>query len=234
VLWNSEGERAGVGGKVHLVPGAEELCGLERFGWVRALADSIAGYVPDIVGFERAEVLTLETRDGRRFRFGVSVCFDNAYDDPYTGPLREGDLDFHLVASNEAWYRESFEYDQMVAFSRLAAIATGRAMVRATNAGITMVLAPDGREVDRLRSAGKDRMVAGALPAVVPVPRADDRTSPVYVRTEGYWLGAWLALPLVLLASRAWAEATARRADASPVTAASETGRGSAPPPGRA
>jgi apolipoprotein N-acyltransferase len=52
LLWNADGERAGLGGKVYLVPGAEHLCGLERQGWVRTLAHDIAGYIPDLVEFD--------------------------------------------------------------------------------------------------------------------------------------------------------------------------------------
>ena len=207
ILYGPDGRRTGVGGKVHLVPGAENLCGLERVGFVRSLVESIAGYVPDLLAFDRAQVFTLRTRDGREFRFGTSVCFDNAYDDPYTVPLREGKLDFHLVCSNEAWYETSFEYDQMIAFSRLLAIQTGRSFVRATNAGISIVLDPAGREVARLEaipaaggsSSKGDRMVPGTLRAIVPVPdpaAAESRT--VYVRFESAWLAFFLGLPLLL------------------------------------
>lgn len=200
LLWGAGGERKGLGGKVHLVPGAEYLCGAERIPFVRSTVESVAGYVPDLSHLERAAVLELDTRDGRTFRFGVSVCFDNAYDDPFTVPEREGRLDFHLVCSNEAWYERSFEYDQMVAFSRLAAIATGRSVVRATNAGISVVIDPSGREVARLEDAsGADRMVAGTLAAVVPVPAegsAAERTP--FVRLERLWIGLWLGLPFLL------------------------------------
>jgi apolipoprotein N-acyltransferase len=176
------------------------MCGAERIGFVRAAVESVAGYVPDLLAFERTKVLDLRTRDGRTYRFGASVCFDNTYDDPYTAPLREGDLDFHLVCSNEAWYEKSFEYDQMVAFSRLLALATGRSIVRATNAGVSIVLDPAGKEVARLTSpGGDDRMVAGALAAVVPVPAegAEHLRTP-FVRFEKAWLGLWLLLPFLL------------------------------------
>jgi apolipoprotein N-acyltransferase len=199
ILWTPAGERAGLSGKVHLVPGAEELCGAERLGFVRDFVESIAGYVPDLLAFDRVGVLDLRIRDGRSFRFAASVCFDNAFEDPYTSPLREGDLDFHLVCSNEAWYERSFEYDQMVAFSRLIAIGTGRSVVRSTNGGISLVLDPAGRDVARLRVGGEDRMVTGTLCAAVPVPApgaGSARTA--FVRFEKGWLALWLGLPCLL------------------------------------
>jgi apolipoprotein N-acyltransferase len=199
LLWDADGRRADVGGKVHLVPGGEQLCGLERLAWVRDLSLSLAGYVPDLVPFDRTRVFTLKTRNGESTRFGVTVCFDNAYEDPYTEPLRREALDFHLVCSNEAWYEESFEYDQMVAFARLLAIATGRSIVRATNAGITLVIGPDGEDVARLSVDGKDRMVPGTLRVTVPVPAAGESApTPFFVRAEHGWQALWIGLPVLL------------------------------------
>ena len=198
IAWNADGSRAGVGGKIHLVPGAEQLCGLERFAFVRTLAFAVAGYVPDLVPFDRTHVIDLKARDGRTWRYGVTVCFDNAYEDPYVQPVHAGGLDFHLVVSNEAWYEESFEYDQMVAFSRLLAIETGRSFVRATNAGITVVIDPDGRDVARLESGAKDRMVAGTLRVSVPVPEGGSTAKPPYVDLARAWIGLWIGLPLAL------------------------------------
>jgi apolipoprotein N-acyltransferase len=206
ILWDAQARRAGVGGKVHLVPGGEQLCGLERIRWVRDLALALSGYVPDLAPFDRTRVFTLHTRDGREARFGVSVCFDNAYDDPYTQPLRDGQVDFHFVCSNEAWYEKSFEYDQMVAFSRLLAITTGRSFVRATNAGITLAFDPEGREIARLEVGGDDRMVPGTLRVTVPVPRGGAAAPKTfYVRSERAWQALWALLPLGLMLYAAFA-----------------------------
>ena len=41
-------------------------------------------------------------------RFGALVCYDNVFDGPFREPLARGEpVAFHLVVSNEAWYRES-------------------------------------------------------------------------------------------------------------------------------
>ena len=36
------------------------------------------------------------------FLAGVAVCFDNAFDDPFTTPLRRGPVDLFVVVRNEA------------------------------------------------------------------------------------------------------------------------------------
>jgi apolipoprotein N-acyltransferase len=198
VLWNADGVRDGVASKLHLVPGAETLTGLERFDWARGAIGALAGYVPDLLADDEAGILELATRDGRRFRFGGSVCFDNAFDDPYTGPARRDDLAFHLIVSNEAWYLQSHEVDQMMAFSHLEAALTGRAVVRATNSGASAVIGPDGLEVARLVVDGSDREVGGSLLATVPVPAPGVGVTP-YVRSERLWQLAVLVAPLAAL-----------------------------------
>jgi apolipoprotein N-acyltransferase len=207
-LWTGEtAARQGPASKRHLVPGAETMLGLERFAWVRDAIYALAAYVPDLLAASGPPpVLELPARDGRRFRFAASICFDNAFDDVFTRPERESGVDFHLVASNEAWFKESQEFDQMLAFSRLAAIATGRSVVRATNSGVSCVIAPDGREVGRVRDGERDRAVAGWLAAVVPVPGelAVARASPEagstpFVRFERVWQALWIAAPLAVL-----------------------------------
>lgn len=210
VAWDASGKRIGWGGKLHLVPGGEFLCGLERLEIVRTLANDLANYIPDFVAPDHTSVLEFQrtqvapgggggASSAPAWRASVSVCFDNAFEDPYTSVLRAGPVDFHLVCSNEAWYEESFEYDQMLAFSRLIAIATGRSMVRATNAGVSVVLDPSGRELARLSVDGRDRMVAGTLRADVPVPTEAARASRTpFVVLERAWLALWIGLPLLL------------------------------------
>jgi apolipoprotein N-acyltransferase len=193
-----------VAGKRHLAPGGETMLGLERLALVRDYIHEVAGYVPDFLAAERTGLLELETRAGRRYRFGATSCFDNAFPQAYAEPLTRAALDFHLVVSNEAWYLESPEMDQMIAFSRLEALATGRALVRATNAGISAVLGPDGRELARLTVDGEDKLVTGTLAVTVPVPAEEGARRPPFVFTWAWWNAAAMLLPalLALLAGR--------------------------------
>jgi apolipoprotein N-acyltransferase len=209
VLWTGPGERATPVGKRHLVPGAETLLGLERFGFARDSLLALASYVPDLLpgGSDMRQAFT--ARDGRRFVLGASVCFDNAFDDLYVEAARAG-IDFHLVLSNEAWFEESQEFDQMIAFSRGLALATGRSVVRATNSGISAVIDARGRVTARLAIDGRDRAVRGTLAALVPIPAGPVSTP--YLRLERVWTGLWLAAPLGLLLLRRRVSYQARRA----------------------
>lgn len=200
LVWDAAGQRVGWVSKAHLVPGGETMSGLERLEIVRSLCFELAGYVPDFASRKEPNVVELQGVGPRgRTRIGLSVCFDNAFEGPYTRPLRsEPGVDFHLVCSNEAWYEESFEYDQMLAFSRLAAIATGRSFVRATNAGVSTAFDPEGRELARLVVGGKDRMVAGTLLVDVPVPADPGHRTP-FVALERAWQVGLSGLPFLLM-----------------------------------
>lgn len=202
VLWGPDGSRSEPALKRFTVPGAESMLGLERFAFVRDGVYAIASYVPDLEPGDRTGVIELTARSGRRYSFGAAVCYDNAFLRPFTEAARSAPIDFHLVVSNEAWYGQSWEVDQMLAYSHLIATATGRALVRATNSGISAVVGPDGAEVARLEVGGADRMVRGTLAAVVPVPRDPEARTP-YTRFEALWLALWGIGPWVgLLATR--------------------------------
>ncbi len=200
VLWKPDGSRSRAASKRFLVPGAETMLGLERYRAVRSVVDAIASYVPDFTAAKRTGVLELETRSGKSWRFGASVCFDNAFLEPYIEPLLREGIDFHLVASNEAWYHESCELDQMVAFSRLIALSTARSVVRATNSGVTLVIGPDGSETARLETGGRDRSVPGTLHCTIPVP--SEPRIPFYARTRDLWRAGMVVACLGLYAAR--------------------------------
>ena len=179
------------------MPGAEDLQSTRHLAFVRDIMRSVGGYVPDFVAAERAAVLELEARDGRSYQVGVSICYDGAFDDPFTLPARSPALDFHLIASNEAWYEDSVEMEHMLAFARTMAVATGRSIVRATNSGISCVIDPEGRERVALAVGGQRRMVRGTLVATVPVPVRKDSTAPgttPYARTGAWHWVLWLLL----------------------------------------
>jgi apolipoprotein N-acyltransferase len=200
VLYDPDGVRGPPALKHHLVPLGETMLGLERFAVVRSMARAAAGYVPDFRSGPAGGTLELRCRDGRSWRLGGSVCFDNAFPGPYVAATRAG-AQLHLVVSNEAWYRESCEMDQMVAFSRLAALSTGLAMVRATNSGLSLVIGPDGRELGRVRDAeGRDRATSGWGAWTVPVPAGAER--PPFVRLFPWIRGLALALALAVLLPR--------------------------------
>lgn len=195
LLYDPTGERVDLYAKHVLVPGgeyipyADALPGALR-GLVSDAIDSLAGFVATLSPGPGADVMTWD----RGPPFGVTICYENAYGDHFRDAVELG-ARFHVVLSNEAWFRESTEFDHMELHSVLRAVETRRAVFRSTNSGISCLVAPDGR-VEKLVVDGRDRAVGGTFARRVPL--RDDVT--------GYttWgdAAAWICLAVALVFSR--------------------------------
>lgn len=198
-VWDAGGERIGSGWKWHLVPGAEGLVGLEEYAWARAWAKKLMPYVPDFRAATEPGLVELPVGEaGETATASIAVCFDNGFEDLFLESAQAG-ADFVLLASNEAWYVESHEFDQMIALSRLWAVESGRSIVRATNSGISAQLGPRGELREKLVVDGLDRAVGGVLAVDVVVPREGTGPAP-YAGRRGLVELLAVLLPWLLLA----------------------------------
>jgi apolipoprotein N-acyltransferase len=83
-----------------------------------------------------------------KITFGDVICFEVAYDEvvreaatPATRAL--------VVQTNNATYMGTGQVEQQFAIARLRAIETGRPVVVAATNGVSGIVAPDGRVVER-------------------------------------------------------------------------------------
>jgi apolipoprotein N-acyltransferase len=205
-IWDANGKPSQLASKVHLVPAAEDPFPAAHMPFLLNTIKEVGGYIPDFVSDDQSTVLSFKGRDGRSWLVGTLICYDNAFDDPFTGVHGGAGVDFHMVASNEAWYERSVLMDHMLAFTRLAAIMSGRAILRATNSGSSALVGPDGRILSLLQQDGEHKMVRGTLRVTVPVPAqgggAGSGNSPPktpYVRFWPIQAGLfWLCLAILL------------------------------------
>ena len=194
-LLNTQGRLQGWVVKRNLVPGGEFLPLLRRlpFGLGLALERWGSRHGIPVLAPGGGPRTVLRPRTGR---FGVAICYDNAFQDFFAAAVREG-AGWHLVISNEAWYGEGAELDQMVAMTALYAAATRRSILRCTNSGISCLVSPRGKIGPVLRREGRDREVAGTLAVRVPLARGETPLS----RISG-WPGLAVLLVSFLLALR--------------------------------
>jgi apolipoprotein N-acyltransferase len=76
-------------------------------------------------------------------------------------------------ATNEAWFQDSGAPRQFLAISVFRAAENRVAVLRVANTGISALIDPYGRIVERLRGAdGRDVFIAGVLTVSMPVTRA--------------------------------------------------------------
>lgn len=110
---------------------------------------------------------------------GIAVCYESAFTFPVRRLVAEG-ASIIAILTNDGWFGTSSGPAQHAAHSVLRAAETGRALVRAANTGISMVVRPGGAVAGTLPLATE-----GVLVAAVPVPMS--RTA--------YVLWGWLLGP---------------------------------------
>nr|WP_306342077.1 apolipoprotein N-acyltransferase [Microbacterium sp. C448] len=80
---------------------------------------------------------------------GLAICFDVIYDEVIWNGAREG-AQVYMFQTNNADFRGTDENVQQLAFARMRAIETGRAVVNLSTVGTSQVIAPDGSVIDGL------------------------------------------------------------------------------------
>jgi len=128
-------------------------------------------------------------------RVAVNICYEDAFGEGIIRQLPEATVLANV--SNVAWFGRSIAPRQHLQIAQARALETGRAMLRATNTGVTAVIGPRGE-------------VLAAAPefeiATVTYPVQGYGGATPYVRWGNY---AVLALCLALIAAAGW---SARRA----------------------
>jgi apolipoprotein N-acyltransferase len=119
-------------------------------------------------------------------RVGDVICFEVAYD----GLVRDvvdGGADLLVVQTNNATYNNTPQPEQQLAMSRLRAVEHGRSVLVAATSGISAVVLPDGRVLERT-----GELEARTLVADVPLRTATTVADRVGAFPE--WLLAGLGL----------------------------------------
>lgn len=76
------------------------------------------------------------------------ICYEDVFGEEIIRHLPQANILLNLT--NDAWYGDSYAADQHNQMSRMRALETGRMMLRATNTGVTSMIAPDGKVMQQL------------------------------------------------------------------------------------
>ena len=121
--------------KHHLVPFGEYLP-------LRSLFGTLLQVMPLPVADFTAGELGLPPITAAGHPVGVSICYEIIFGEEIIAALPEA---AYLVnVSNDAWFGDSLAPHQHLEMARMRARETGRWLLRATNTGITAIIAPDG------------------------------------------------------------------------------------------
>lgn len=80
-------------------------------------------------------------------RVAVTICYEDVFGAEQLGFLPEASLLINV--SNDAWFGDSIAADQHLQIARMRAAEVGRYLLRSTNTGISAVIDPQGRVVNR-------------------------------------------------------------------------------------
>ncbi len=127
-------------------------------------------------------------------RVGDVICFEVAYDGVVRDAVRAGGR-LLVVQTNNATFGRSGETSQQLAMGRLRAVEHGRAVVVAATSGLSAVIAPDGKVLDRSRIFTRDLLVQR-------VPLRDAQTLATRLGALPEYLLAALALGAAFVGAR--------------------------------
>lgn len=147
--------------KAHLVPFGEFI--LPGFGWIVNVLR-----IP-MSEFSRGDAVQ-EPLSVAGQRVAVNICYEDAFGEELIGPLPAATLLVNV--SNMAWFGDTLAPGQHLQMARMRTIETGRAMLAATNTGMTAAIDRDGRVIAQLPQYQEGRLdvevrgYSGATPYV--------------------------------------------------------------------
>lgn len=170
-----DGERRGVYRKRHLVPFGEYL---PLSTWLAWLLDYL--HIPMSDFSEGRGATTPIFAAGQPI--GVSICYEDAFGEEVIQTLPAATLLVNV--SEDAWFGDSLAPHQHLQMARMRARETGRYLLRATNTGVSAIIAPDGRLLATAPQFATEVVRAAVQPLAGATP---------YVRVGNWPVVLWLS-----------------------------------------
>lgn len=174
--------------KRHLVPFGEYF---PIPAWLRPIMDVLDLPYGDI----SSGATPREAVQVRGQTLGISICFEDVFGDEFLRASRHATI---LVnATNDAWFARSSAPHQHLQIARMRALENGRWLVRATNTGISALIAPDGGVRGRSAMYETEILRGEVTPRQGLTPYARFGDTPLWILAFGILIGR-----IVLLARR--------------------------------
>lgn len=122
--------------KVHLVPFGDYFPMRWAFGWFMRLVN-----IP-MSDFSRGDV-NQQPIDAAGQKIAANICYEDVFGEEIIRQLPEATILANFT--NDAWWGRSLASRQHLQISQMRSLETGRAMLRATNTGVTAVIDHRGR-----------------------------------------------------------------------------------------
>jgi apolipoprotein N-acyltransferase len=152
-LVRPDGQTAGVYRKVHLVPFGEYVPLRRLLFFAAPLVENVGDFAPG------QDVVVLPFEDGRRL--STAICYEVVYPALIRGGVRLGS-ELLTTITNDAWFGRSSAAWQHFDMAAMRAIEQGRYLVRAANTGVSGIVDPYGRTIEKT-PLFEDRVVVGEV-----------------------------------------------------------------------
>jgi len=117
--------------------------------------------VPNTSEYEAGKEFTVFEIPG--FRFGVIICWESVFPELVREFVRNG-AQFMVNITNEAWFGKTAAPYQLLSMSVFRAVENRVFVVRCANTGISCIIGPYGRIVDRIKNEkGQDVFIRGVM-----------------------------------------------------------------------
>ncbi len=138
-LFSPKGKIIGRYDKVQLVPFGEFVPWRKTFPWLKKLGVRDFDFSPG------EDWNPLKAGD---FSLGVMICFESIFPKVAREMALKG-ADVLVVITNDSWFGKTWAAEQHLAFSSLRASEEGRYLLRSATTGVSAIIAPDGRILQR-------------------------------------------------------------------------------------
>lgn len=144
-LVNQNGAFGGIYDKTHLMNFGERVPAGETLPWLRDLMPrQVSVFTPGTSTLP----LLLKTEDGKIWRIGTFICFEDTLPDVLRG-IGSNHPDLLVNITNDTWFGETSEPWEHLALSVFDAIEQRSAMVRSVNSGVSAFIDANGRIVQK-------------------------------------------------------------------------------------
>ncbi len=167
------GQHPGMYRKVHLLPFGEYLPFQPLSGY---LLDQLK--IMPIGSFTPGD-LNQPLLQAAGYRFSTSICYEDVFSKLVIKDLPEAA--FLVNVTNDGWFGNSIEPYQHMQLARMRALESGRYLLRATNTGMTGIVAPDGKIIEQAPLFKKTTLTSEIFPMGDMTPYATMGDFPVIV-----------------------------------------------------
>ena len=163
IFFSPEAKVLGQYSKIHLVPFAEHVPYANLIPWPRFI-------VPDNTKSYEALGREIVLFDLKGAKFGSLICWETIFPDLFRRVVKGG-ASFVVNITNEGWFKSPVIFQQYVAMNAFRAVENGVYLLRCANTGITCIIDPYGRVLNRVRDEkGNDIFLPGVLTGqIIPI-----------------------------------------------------------------